>query len=32
MNITRIHRRRVLHGLAALASTGLLGSALAQAG
>lgn len=32
MNITRIHRRRVLQGLAALASTGLLGSALAQSG
>lgn len=32
MNFFRIPRRRVLQGLAALISTGLLGSALAQAG
>ena len=32
MNFFRIPRRRALQGLAALVSTGLLGSALAQAG
>lgn len=32
MNFTRIPRRRILQGLAALGSTGLLGSALAQTG
>lgn len=32
MRTSNIHRRSVLQGLAALGSTGLLGSALAQAG
>ena len=32
MRTSNIHRRSVLRGLAALGSTGLLGSALAQAG
>jgi tripartite-type tricarboxylate transporter receptor subunit TctC len=32
MKFTHLHRRRVLQGLAVLASTGLLGSALAQSG
>ena len=32
MRTSNIHRRSVLQGLAAFGSTGLLGSALAQAG